>query len=211
MKPAGTTWASNVPFLAANRHLVPGLLIKAIVSQLNEATTAPSWRAVPSAGLPWEGFWTRLSEGLLWSLKGSNHLIRGETELGSFRKKDLAGANLSVCYKHGGVEQGRRVQKMDPDSVTWQEAVMHELNCSKSHLHVAVTLFTMNRVKQWNSLSRKAVESQYLEILKTQLDMTTLDAVNLSLKRGIRTRTWLDNFQRLLPTSMILKFLDVFW
>lgn len=55
------------------------------------------------------------------------------------------------------------------------------------------------------------MESQYLEILKTPLDMTKFDAVNPTLKRGTWTGTGLDDLQRLLLTSMILKFLDIFW
>lgn len=126
---------------------------KATVYQLNEATTALSCRTVPSAGLLFEGSWT--SEGPLWSLKGSKHLIWGETELGSLRKEGWGGANLPV-YINTGLEQRRRVQKMDPDSLTWQEAVMHKVNYSKSHIHITVMFSTTRRVKQWNWLCRKA-------------------------------------------------------
>lgn len=118
---------------------------------------------------------------------------------------------ISLWVQTLQVEHGRRVQKMDPDSATWQEAITHKLNYSKSHLHITVMFFTTRRVKQWNWLSRKAVESQYLETVKTQLGMTKLGAVNPTVKKGIWTRTWLDNLQRLLLTTTILKFLDVFW
>lgn len=135
--------------------------------------------------------------------KGLNAPDSGEKELGSFRKEGLAGASLSVCISTGGatgqesIEDGSKLNDLTRGSYAQAELQQIPLVHNSNTFHYKEGQ-TMNR------LSRKVVESQYLEILKTQLDMTKLDAVNPTLKRGIRTRTCLDNLQRQLLTSMIL-------